>query len=52
MLADLVAKIDAWCDAPAGDSDNGDNLKKFLVNFAKAVIALLDYFGEWPIEVK
>ena len=35
-----------------GDNTNGDFLRTFLVNFAKAIIALLDALGEWPIDVE
>ena len=34
------------------DKTNGDFLRAFLANFAKAVIALLDALGEWPIDVQ
>lgn len=44
----------AWLDATAkgGDGTNGDFLRAFLANFAKAIIALLDALGEWPIDVE
>ena len=51
-MADLIAKIDAWINEATVDADNGNYLKHFIVNFAKAVIALLDTLGEWPIDVK
>lgn len=49
-----MEKLAAWLndkvDSKAGT--NGDFLRAFLVPFAKAVIALLDALGEWPIDVK
>ena len=44
-----------WLNALANEGEagtNGDFLRAFLVNFAKAVIALLDALGEWPIDLK
>ena len=47
-----------WLNAAAAggkdgaDSTNGDFLRALLANFAKAIIALLDAIGEWPIDVK
>ena len=48
----------AWLEAAAKGGDdttsgtNGHFLRVFLVNFAKAIIALLDALGEWPIDVE
>ena len=48
----------AWLnDAAAGgaegaDKTNGDFLRAIVTNLAKAIIALLDALGEWPIEVE
>ena len=36
--------------ADGADSTNGDFLRAFLANVAKAIIALLDALGEWPID--
>ena len=50
--------IKEWLNAAAEggadgkDSTNGDFLRAFLTNFAKAIIALLDVLGEWPVDVK
>ena len=38
--------------AEGADKTNGDFLRAFLANVAKAIIALLDALGEWPIEVE
>ena len=52
----MLEKIAAWLNADelqnGASETNGDFLRAFLVNFAKAVIALLDAIGEWPIEVE
>ncbi len=44
----------AWLNAQVESKDgtNGDFLRAFLTNFAKAIIALLDALGEWPIDVE
>ena len=44
----------AWLNAQveSNDGTNGDFLRAFLTNFAKAIIALLDALGEWPIDVE
>ena len=49
-----MADIKAWLEATveSGAGENGHFLREFLVNFAKAIIALLDALGEWPIEVE
>lgn len=49
-----MAELKAWLNATveAGEGTNGDALRALLVNFAKAVIALLDVLGEWPIDVE
>ena len=51
-----MAKFAEWLNAAAAggadgkDSTNGDFLRAFLTSFAKAIIALLDALGEWPID--
>lgn len=54
-----MEKFAAWLNETAKggnvnevDHSNGDFLRAFLANFAKAIIALLDALGEWPIEVE
>ena len=53
-----MAAFAEWLNAAAKggadreDSTNGDFLRAFLANFAKAIIALLDALGEWPIDVE
>jgi hypothetical protein len=53
-----MAKFAEWLNAAAAggaegkDSTNGDFLRAFLTNVAKAIIALLDALGEWPVEVE
>ena len=48
-----MENIKAWLNEQIatgeGDKTNGDFLRTFLVNFAKAIIALLDTVGAWPI---
>ncbi len=53
-MADFVAWLEAAAEGGANgaDSTNGDFLRKFITNFAKAIIALLDLLGEWPIDVE
>ena len=43
-----------WLNAlvESGEGTNGDFLRAFLANFAKAIIALLDALGEWPFDVE
>ncbi len=55
MLNEIKAWLDGIIDTNAAegeDATNGDFLRTFIVNFAKAVIALLDVLGEWPIDVQ
>ncbi len=49
-----MADIKIWLEdtVESGAGENGHFLRVFLVNFAKAIIALLDALGEWPIEVE
>lgn len=49
-----MAEIKAWLEATveSGADENGHFLRVFLVSFAKAIIALLDVLGEWPIDVE
>ena len=49
-----MEKLANWLNemVEAGDQTNGDALRTLLANFAKAVIALLDVLGEWPIDVE
>lgn len=49
-----MAELKAWLAdvAEGNDKENGHYLKYFLQNFAKAIIALLDVLGEWPIDVQ
>lgn len=49
-----MAKFAEWLNAQVESEDgtNGDFLRAFLTSFAKAVIALLDALGEWPIDVE
>ena len=54
-----MEKLAAWLNevidsaAKEGeDKTNGDFFRTFVVNFAKAIIALLDVLGEWPIDVE
>jgi len=49
-----MAKVAEWLNAyvESNAGTNGDFLRELLVNVAKAVIALLDVLGEWPIEVE
>ena len=49
-----MAKIAEWLNAKveSNDGTNGDFLRAFLTSLAKAVIALLDVLGEWPIDVQ
>jgi len=53
-MKDFVAWLKATAEggADGADSTNGDFLRAFLTNFAKAIIALLDALGEWPIDVE
>ena len=46
----LNAVINAEADVKE-DKTNGDFLRTFVTSFAKAIIALLDTLGEWPINV-
>lgn len=49
-----MEKLAAWLNAQveSNDGTNGDFLRAFLTNVAKAIISLLDALGEWPIEVQ
>ena len=49
-----MAEFAAWLNAAveAGEGTNGDALRALLANLAKAIIALLDALGEWPIDVE
>lgn len=49
-----MQKFADWLNAmvESEDGTNGDFLRAFLVNVAKAIIALLDALGEWPIDVE
>lgn len=53
-----MKELAAWLnEAAAGgaegaDKTNGDFLRALLANLAKAIIALLDALGEWPIDVE
>ncbi len=49
-MAKLAEWLNAMVESEAGT--NGDFLREVLVNVAKAIIALLDVLGEWPIEVQ
>ena len=54
MRTCTMAKIAEWLNAlvESEAGTNGDFLREVLVNVAKAVIALLDALGEWPIDVQ
>lgn len=53
-----MAAFAEWLNAAAAggaegaDKTNGDFLRALLANLAKAIIALLDALGEWPIDVQ
>ena len=49
-----MAKFAEWLNAQVESEagTNGDFLRAFLTNFAKAIIALLDALGEWPVDVE
>ena len=49
-----MKELAAWLNAQVDsiDGTNGDFLRALLANLAKAIIALLDALGEWPIDVE
>ena len=48
-----MKELAAWLNKYANEEGtNGDFLRAFLTSLAKAVIALLDVLGEWPIDVQ
>ncbi len=51
-MAEFAAWLNKWAEAGEDNQTNGDALRKLLTNFAKAIIALLDVLGEWPIDVE